>query len=75
MKNTIYDPLARSVNERFVTTETGIKLGCAHVRTEREASAISGPWNRDTMGDKAARWATVAGLVFVAGLLIWEAVA
>lgn len=73
MKTILLDPAARPVTERCITTSTGIAIGCAHVRTERQPEPISGPWRKaDTLADRAVVWACVLAGVFLAGLLIWE---
>lgn len=61
--------------QRHHTTQTGIRLGCAHVRTARQAQAIEGPYRRQSLADRAVCWACAAGALFVIGLLLAERLA
>jgi len=65
---------------RYTRTRANIIIGSAWQRrpTPDDAGCISGPHRpahlsrRDTLGDKAVRWACAAGAVAVVGVLVGE---
>jgi len=63
---TLDAPELRPASQRCVTTANGAEIGRSHSRVSREPVAISGPHRaRDTLGDRAVRWACVVALVFL----------
>ena len=77
---TLEAPEMRPCNQvAAVRTSTNILIGCAYRRPmPDDAGCISGPHRpahlsrRDTLGDKAVRWACAAGAVAVVGVLVGE---
>ena len=73
-------PAHQSARAQYTRTATHIIIGSAWQRrpTPDDAGCISGPHRpanlcrRDTLGDKAVRWACAAGAVAVVGVLVWE---
>lgn len=67
---TLEAPELRPTGQRCITTGTGIAIGSRHSRVRRDPQAVSGPHRaRDTLGDKAVRWACVVALVFLVVLI------
>lgn len=79
-RRTIVAPEMRPVGQvPCVPTSTGVLIGCNYRRPmPDDAGCISGPHRpahlsrRDTLGDKAVRWACAAGAVAVVGVLVGE---
>ena len=67
---TLDAPELRPASQRYATTANGTEIGRSHSRVSREPVAISGPHRaRDTLGDRAVRWACVVALVFLVVLI------
>lgn len=68
---------ARPLDERYVSTSTGIGIGRCHVRQPlaRVAGSVSGPHRRRSVGDIAVQVACGIATAFVCALLVWERLA